>query len=104
MKMQMYVIFDSKSEVYNKPFYQLNHQVARRTAYDLRHAKDTDINRHPADYSLFHIGEYDDTTAQIDLLAAPKVLLTFIEIPERSTREKAESDYASYKGPQHKTG
>lgn len=81
MKMQMFVIYDSKAEVYNKPFYQLNDACALRTARDLRSTPNNEINNNPEDYSMFHLGEYDDSNAQIDLNSSPKIFLKFHEIP-----------------------
>lgn len=67
MKTNMYVIFDNKAKIYNKPFFQINDDVALRSAMDLLTDQNTEISRHPHDYIMFKIGTYDDTTAQIQI-------------------------------------
>ena len=78
MKIELYTIYDSKSGVYNKPFYQLNDDVCRRTASDLLMGE-TDIAMHPEDFSLFHLGNYNDERAKFELLDAPRLVLKFHE-------------------------
>ena len=85
---QMYVIFDSKAQCYNKPFSLLNDEVALRAATDLRNSPDTEPNRHPEDFSMFHIGSYDDTTAHFKPADIQNCIIRFHEIPlARSTSE-----------------
>jgi hypothetical protein len=66
MLVKIYVIFDSKSKTYNKPFYMLNDQIAIRALTDLANDENTDVGRHSEDFSLFSIGTYDDEKALID--------------------------------------
>jgi hypothetical protein len=73
MKTKMYVIFDSKAKVYNKPFFMLNDALARRAITDLANDLTTDVGRHPEDFILFTVGEYDDETATLDPIP-PQVL------------------------------
>lgn len=80
MKTLMYVIHDSKAAIYNKPFFQLNRDVAIRTATDLANDPQSEVSRNPEDYSLFCIGEYDDETAQCDLKASPEHVANFHEL------------------------
>ena len=77
---QMFTIFDSKAEVYNKPFYFINETVAIRAAYDLIQAGDSEIAKHPEDFTMFHMGEFDDTSATFNLKEAKTVLCNFQEI------------------------
>lgn len=77
---QMYVVYDSKSETYNKPICMLNNQVAERSARDLMNHQDNEISRNPADFTMFRIGTYDELTAQIKPLDKFEVVLRFHEI------------------------
>lgn len=61
----MYVIYDSKAEVYNRPFFLINDDIALRSALDLIQDTQTDLHRHPADFTMFKIGTYDDQTSII---------------------------------------
>jgi hypothetical protein len=81
MKLNIYTIFDIKAKLYNKPFYMLNDQVAERTARDLLNDEKSDINKHPEDFVLYKIGEYDDNTGIITTLQLPDMLFRFVDMP-----------------------
>lgn len=80
MKKELYVIYDSKSAVYGNPFAQLNDQVALRMAADLAQDMDTEVGRHPTDFTMFKIGSYEDTTGQVTQLKTHEVICRFHEI------------------------
>ncbi|AXL15580.1 nonstructural protein [Microviridae sp.] len=80
MKVLVMAIYDNKAHFYNKPFYQINRQVAERTATDLVSDINTDVSKHPEDFILFELGEFDDATATFDLHDAPVPLFRFHEI------------------------
>lgn len=63
MKLNAYVIFDSKAQIYNKPFFLINSSIALRSFQDITNDENTDIHNHPEDFSLWLIGEYEDATA-----------------------------------------
>lgn len=65
MIIHMYTIKDTKSTAYHKPFYEVSNGIAIRTFTDLANNKDTVIGKHPEDFILYHIGEYDDETGKI---------------------------------------
>lgn len=65
MKVNMYVIFDTKAKFYNKPFYLQNDNVALRAFTDLANDETTDVFKHPTDFQLYKVGTYDDVTATI---------------------------------------
>jgi hypothetical protein len=81
MKTKMYTIYDIKAKVYNKPFYVINEQVAIRMANDLLTDKSADVSKHPEDYVMIELGEYDDNTATFDLNKIHNVLFNFMDIP-----------------------
>lgn len=63
MKLQTYAIYDSKAKVFSHPFYCQNNEVAIRNFVATAEDKTTSICKYPEDFSLHHIGEYDDETA-----------------------------------------
>jgi len=65
MKIKMFVIFDTKAKFYNKPFLLQNDSIALRAFTDLANDPSTDVCKHPEDFQLFSIGEFDDETAGI---------------------------------------
>lgn len=63
---KMYVIYDSKAEIYNQPFHFINDGQATRQFSDAVNNPETDFAKHPEDYTLFRIGTYDDSTTKIE--------------------------------------
>lgn len=72
MKTLLFSIHDIKSKIYNKPFHQLNQEEALRTASDLANDKEHTPGKHPADFSMFQLGSYEDTTGKCDLYQSPE--------------------------------
>lgn len=77
MKIKVYSIYDSKSQVYNTPFFQVNEQVALRTSVNLVCDPKTAVSRNPEDFTLFEIGEYDDGTGTFHNHRIPIPLVCF---------------------------
>lgn len=80
MLTHLYTIYDSKAAAYKLPFYQINDDVALRTAIDLLLDKDSQISKHPHDFVMFKLGSYDDITARFDLLPSPESFVRFHEL------------------------
>ncbi len=83
MIVNLYCIFDDKAKMYNKPFAFVNDQVATRAAMDILTDGDSEIRNYPTDFSMFKLGTYDDTTAQIDYNM--ELLLRFNELTVPTT-------------------
>lgn len=60
MLLRAYSIFDNKALQYHPPFFASTDGAAVRSLTDLANDLQTQIGRHPGDYVLFCIGEYDD--------------------------------------------
>jgi hypothetical protein len=65
MKQQIYSIHDSKAEAFLPPFFLNNKHLAIRAFTDGINDPNTSLYKHPEDYSLFHLGEFDDDTGSI---------------------------------------
>lgn len=77
MKLYIATVHDVKTGVYHKPQFLINQAHAVRIFGDLVNNSNNDnneISKHPEDYTLFHIGDWDDNTAKIKLLKSPKSL------------------------------
>lgn len=90
MKINAYVIFDHPAKLYNKPFYLLNDNVAKRAMQDLINDPQTDIARHPTDFSLWFIGTYDDTTATFCPVDTPQIICRAHELTASDTSDALE--------------
>ena len=67
MKLKIFSIYDSKAEMYHQPFYMQTQSMAVRQFLDMANDSETMIGKHPEDYTLFYVGEYDDHTASFNL-------------------------------------
>ena len=85
MKTKLYCFFDSKSSSYDRPCYSSNKGTAIRDITDLL-KEDNKYSRHPSDYVLFEVGEFDSTTGLVVSYDAPQscgVLSEFLNAIEK---------------------
>jgi len=74
MKLNLYTIYDSKSHAYHQPMFFINEAVALRAFTQACNDPASFLNQSPSDYSLFHLGVWDDDNATIEMLNAPHCL------------------------------
>jgi len=60
MLMKVVSVYDSKAEVYARPAFVATENAALRSWVDTVNDSSTPMNKHPDDYTLFVLGEYDD--------------------------------------------
>lgn len=65
MILNAYSIYDRKALQYHPPFYASTDGSAARTFSELVNDTNTSIGRHPADYVLYRVGQYDDQKGQL---------------------------------------
>lgn len=65
MKAFVYSVYDTKMEVFAPPFLAQNDAVAQRVFGDMGQSNDFPYRRHPKDYCLFLVGEWDDHSGAI---------------------------------------
>lgn len=61
MIIRAYAIFDRKSLAYFPPFYAPTDGAAVRSLGDLVSDVNNNVGRHPNDFVLFYVGDYDDS-------------------------------------------
>lgn len=69
MILNAFTVYDSKAEAYLQPFFTTTPALAMRSFQQAANTEGHDFNQYAADYTLFHIGAYDDATAQLQPLA-----------------------------------
>lgn len=74
MLLRAYTIYDVKALQYHSPWFQHTDGMAVRALMDLVNDPNTNIGRHPRDYTLYMCGIYDDSTG----LFTPQTPLLFV--------------------------
>ena len=74
MVIKIYSIYDEKAEAYSRPYYSSHHGEAIRAFQDAVTEQGSRFGKHPADYKLYCIGEYDDNTGCIKGVTNPTYL------------------------------
>lgn len=73
MIQKIFVVHDTKAEAYLPPFFMGQLGQATRVFSDCVNSKDHQFGKHPADYNLFHMGSFDDNSAEFQI-TPPKIL------------------------------
>jgi hypothetical protein len=87
MLQKLFAIYDSKAESFTNPVYLSSTGLAVRTFSDSVQDPESQFAKHPADYTLFELGTYDDQTAEFNILSTPKSLFIAIEFITPTLKE-----------------
>lgn len=82
MKIVAYAIYDTAGKAYMRPFFMMADGQARRVFQDMANDESHDIGKHPEDYSLFRIGQFDDNSGEL-LPEDRECLCTALEVKKR---------------------
>ena len=80
MIMKMCSIHDGKAEAWMNPMYFQSSGQAVRSFQDVVNDPESDYFKHPEDYSIFELGEFDPREGKIVLLGAPLHLASAINL------------------------
>lgn len=75
----IFTIHDVKASAYLPPFILPKAQMAIRTFSDCVNSPEHQFSKHPADYTLFMLGTFDDSTATITLFRGAESLGNGVE-------------------------
>ena len=78
MIMFAYSIYDVASQAYMRPFFMMSDGQAIRTFTDIATDADHEIGKHPEDYTLFRIGQFNDNTGEM-VGQSPEKIATALE-------------------------
>ena len=70
--MKMFTVKDKKSEGFSMPFFQKTFGLAERSFKDAAQDTNSQIAKHPEDFALYYIGEFDEVTGLTEGLEEPK--------------------------------
>lgn len=79
MANKIYSVYDSKAEAWIEPQISKNNATAIRSWFKTL-SSDNVFSQHPADFTLFCIGEWDEFTGVIKPLEAKQPLMTALEV------------------------
>lgn len=65
MKLNMYSIYDTAASAYTSPFFMHNDGLAIRAFQDNANTAESQINKHPQQFHLYKVAEWDDSNASI---------------------------------------
>lgn len=82
MKQVVVSIFDAAAGVYSRPVFVQSRGVAMRSFSDEvnREAADNEVNKHPGDFSLHMLAEFDDETGCFIASGQPVRLVSASEV------------------------
>lgn len=72
MLMKVFSIFDIKAGAFDRPFFAQTVGIAIRSFTDAINDKNSPFNKYPDDFTLFELGEFDDSSGIITALPAPQ--------------------------------
>lgn len=72
-------VFDSATKVYFQPFYARSRAEAIRSFAECANQEGHPFCKHPGDFTLFIIAEWDEDTGKFENLVAPDCLGTALE-------------------------
>lgn len=80
MIQKIFAVYDSKVDAYLSPFFMAARGQAIRSFVDIASDKTHNIGKYPADFTLFELGEYDDSCAKFTLHSSPYSLGLALEL------------------------
>ena len=89
MKLKVFAIYDSKAQAYMHPFYSNSIGQAVRMFEDASNDPKSQMCKHPGDFTLFHIGEYDDESGSFENVQAKQDLGTALSHKARAEEATA---------------
>jgi len=66
MKLKVFAVYDSKAETYSQPHFMLTRGQAIRAWEVAVNDPETQFCRHPADFTFFELGEYDQLSGTFE--------------------------------------
>lgn len=80
MNYTVVTVNDRALGAFMRPFFAPNVATARRSFADEVNRPDSEMNKHPEDYELHLLGEWDDETAVFHCLEAAHVICRALDV------------------------
>lgn len=89
MLLQVFSIFDGRTAVYARPFYAFNAPAAQRDVQSSMRDERSLLFQYADDYSLVHVGAFNDGTGELEALIPPRVVCSLSSLKERVSDAKS---------------
>lgn len=63
----MYTVYDSKTEAYLQPFFMQSRGAAVRAWVDTIQDNKSQFSKHPSDFTLFEVGEWNEISCEFNI-------------------------------------
>lgn len=80
MKISVFSVYDSKTDAFMQPIFLQTKPAAIRAITDCVQDPTHQFAAHPEDYTLFYLGQFDDSNGTFDLEKTPISLCVCIEL------------------------
>ena len=90
MKLEVFAVYDSKTEAHTRPWFAPTKGDAIRAFSDMINDITHPLGKHPEDYKLYLIANYDDKSGQIEKLQANKELVTGLDCVDKDYQDYLE--------------
>lgn len=87
MKLQVFSVFDSAVQAYDRPFFARTVGEAMRSWEQVVNDGQSPMSNHPADFTLFHLGEFDQATGVFSPLPAHARISSGVEAKRQPQAE-----------------
>lgn len=88
MILKVFAIHDAKTEAYMQPFFMLNKGSALRAVTETLSDPKHSFAKYPEDFTLFELGEYDDSNGKMLPHNTPIPIVKAIEL--KSSRDNSQ--------------
>lgn len=95
MKLLMFVIYDSKVDAYLHPMFFRSVGEAMRAFGDSANDQSTQFAKHPADFTLFHIGDFEEKSGTLIQMEAKANLGTALQLQRQTPSEAAPTPFGN---------
>jgi len=79
MKISIFSVYDSKTEIFSTPSFLLNKGTALRAILEAANDPSSSLSKYPADFTVFELGVFDDVEGTITMHPAKISLGTILE-------------------------
>lgn len=83
MKLHIYAIRDAQAAAFMTPFFLTTQGQALRAFSDLANNQNHLVSKHPDDFKLYHLADWDDSTGIFELLDDQAYLATASDFAEK---------------------